>query len=176
MKEFFDKIKKVMIKPRDFFAETKKEGDFSIALEYFLLLVLVMFPFGLVASILFNSEEPILDIVVGYPIGLVIGITVLFIIIAFYHLFIFMLGGRQGILRTCQAFLYGATAGILLSWLPIVNLLAAFYSVYLTITGISVLQEMKAGRAVLAYFLPLAAIFIFAVILVVLSLTLGGPV
>jgi hypothetical protein len=72
------------------------------------------------------------------------------IVAAWVHLWVYIFGGRKGILQTLRAVLYGNTPYLLLGWIPLVGIVFALWSIALGILGVRELQEMSTQSAVLA--------------------------
>ncbi|MBW2996475.1 YIP1 family protein [Candidatus Woesearchaeota archaeon] len=160
----WQKIKTVIIRPKDFFDAIQSETDIKTCIIFFLIIELIALPLNIVAISLTGP----LNIII-YILSFIIGIVAFFIMLWIYNLIISWLGGKQGIIRTFQAIIYGLTPVILLSWLPFVNIIATLYSVYLTIIGISKLQQITIKKAAWAYFLPLIIIMLVAIIWNIIS-------
>ena len=163
-----ERIKKICFKPREFFDFVKYEDNVWTAIVFFGLMLVTVIPLHYaMTSIL--SQELNLDTFLELIGNMLLGLVFTFILIPFYHLFVWVFGGRNGIKKTTQTLLYGATPTILVSWIPIVSLIVAFYSMYVTIVGLKVLQDMKTWKAVLSYIVPFAIL----VVLVILSTTIN---
>ena len=103
----------------------------------------------------------VIPVMVGYMV--VGGIASLFIGSAWTHLWVYLLGGREGFTQTFKAVAYGATPSYAFGWIPFVGLIAgSIWALVLNIIGIRELHGITTGRAVGAYLL---AIFIPGVII-----------
>jgi hypothetical protein len=103
----------------------------------------------------------IVPIIVGYMV--VGGIVGLFIGSAWTHLWVYLLGGREGFTQTFKAVAYGATPSYAFGWIPFVGgIVGSIWAIVLTIIGIRELHGITTGRAVGAYLL---AVFIPGVII-----------
>jgi len=103
---------------------------------------------------------------------LVIGFTGTFILAAWIHLWVYLLGGRRGILRTVTAIVYGSTPSLILGWIPILGVIFALWSLVLGVLGIRELQALSTAKAILAIALAL----MIPLIIVLLALALFLPV
>ena len=169
---FFNNIKDVTIKPRSFFENIKAEKGWSPSIIFFLLLQAILLLVGVIGFMVFGglfSIRLFFGLISELGFFSIIGIITYTVSILIYHVLILLFRGKQGMLRTFQVFLYGIAPVLILSWIPILNVLAAFYAIYIMIVGISVLQEMKVWKAILIYFIPLIATAIFALILLLLG-------
>lgn len=103
----------------------------------------------------------IVPIIIGYTI--VGGIVGLFVGGAWTHLWVYLLGGREGFTQTFKAVAYGATPSYAFGWIPFVGLIAGpIWALVLNIIGIRELHGITTGRAVGAYLL---AVFIPGVVI-----------
>lgn len=84
---------------------------------------------------------------------------------AWLHLWVYILGGRQGILQTVHAVIYGSTPRLLLGWIPLLGFLFMLWSLVLVILGIRELQKLDTLKAILA----VAIAVMIPVILVILA-------
>jgi hypothetical protein len=57
---------------------------------------------------------------------------------------------------------------LLLGWIPLVNIIAAIWSLIVEIIGIRQLHELTTGRAILAVLIPIILAIILAVVLAAL--------
>jgi hypothetical protein len=165
--EVFRKIWDICIRPKEFFEGIVSETDIWKPVTYYSILSLIVLPLNI---ILFCLLGLILDWA-GFFVFLltfIVGMAIFFGFLFLYHWIISLFGGNKGLLRTFQAFIYGVTPGLVLSWIPIVNIFAAIYSIVLTIIGISKLHEIKAWKAAVAYFVPLIAVFVLSLVLFLL--------
>jgi hypothetical protein len=89
-----------------------------------------------------------------------------FIIGAWLHLFVYLLGGRKGYLQTLKSVIFGSTPAMLIGWIPFIGILAGIWSIALEILGIRELQEMSTGKAALAVIL---AILIIVIIIIAIA-------
>jgi hypothetical protein len=71
------------------------------------------------------------------------------------HLFVRLLGGKQGLRRTIRAVVYASTPLVLLLWLPPAFVATPLWSAALVAVGLQRLQEITIVRAVIALVLPL---------------------
>lgn len=165
---FLGKIWFSIFRPREFFDYIEEEVKVYSSILYFVLLLILTLPLHFIV-IGFIGNDFSYSLFIEMLFNLIIGAIFTIILLPFYHLFVYIFGGRNGIKRSMQTFLYGATPTIAVSWIPILPILASFYSIYVTVIGLKKLQEMRIMRAVLAYIIP----FLILVTLVILSITIG---
>ena len=161
---FLEKIKLVITNPKEFFRKIEAEKNIKTSIMFYIYLQLIVLPFGILAGFLTGQVDTLLKALV-FPLAFIFGLFIFFFALLVYHYIIRLFGGRQGIIRTFQAFIYGATPALLLSWIPIVNILVSFYSMYLNIIGLIKLHRMETHKAVIAYFAPAIIILFISLIL-----------
>jgi hypothetical protein len=69
---------------------------------------------------------------------------------AWTHLWVYIFGGRNGIMQTMKAIAYGMTPAFLLGWIPLVGIVFAVWAFILDIFGIRELAGISTGKAVIA--------------------------
>ncbi|ABS55816.1 hypothetical protein Mboo_1298 [Methanoregula boonei 6A8] len=84
------------------------------------------------------------------------------------HLWVWILGGRNGAGQTLKAFLYGLTPALIFGWIPVVGILFAVWSFILDILGLRELAGLSPARAalamVIAVLIPLVVVAVFLVV------------
>lgn len=168
---FWEKIRYITISPERFFDLIEREIDIKKSIIYYFLIQLMVLPLGIIVSVLLNPGNTILSIFT-YILAIIVGMGIYFLILLLYHLIMPWFGGHQGMIRTFQALIYGSTPAFLLSWIPFINILAAFYSIYLSILGLIRLQQMETWKAIVAYFIPGILAFTLALIATIFILVL----
>ncbi len=171
--DLLETIKKSWFHPKEFFSSLGP-ADIGGAWKYYALislvpLVLMLILFGAMGAAFaalsgFGALAPFLGgLLIVIPIAMYIGMIILvFVGAAISHIFVYLVGGRQGYARTFQASTYGTTPGVLLGWIPFIGIIFYLWSIYTYVTGISVLHKMSMGRAFLSWLLPI--IIVFAVV------------
>jgi len=80
---------------------------------------------------------------------------------------VYIAGGRKDIMQTEKAAIYGSTPFLLLGWIPVIGLvIGGIWAIILTIIGLRELHEITTGKAILAYVLALAIIFVILILIV----------
>jgi hypothetical protein len=98
------------------------------------------------------------------PIGAAIG---LFIGAGILHLLVMLIVGSRnsGFEGTFRVGAYSSVTS-LVSWIPIIGLIASLYGIYLAIVGIREVHNTTTGKAALVVFIPAIVVGILIVILV----------
>ncbi len=184
-----DKIKEFMFNPSHAFRGVKEERavatfKYLVILAFFyagmatLMALLQVFPHPF-SSGFSPTGIPVLDpvrIITDILSIVITTILTLGIYGVWLHLWVFILGGRKGILQTGKSVCYSATPSLLLAWIPVIGTLVGLvWTVIINVIGIKELHGLSDNRAALAVVLAvvvaviLAAIAVGALVLAVLS-------
>lgn len=181
-----ERIKSVLASPDEFFASVEKEQGFGAPVKYLAVTSLVnLIGYIIVMSLTAGTAPftPMLQIFAGslpilaYIFTWILSVTAPFIYAALFHVSAYLFGGRNGYTQTYKAFVYGSTASNLIGWIPYAGILGTLYSVYLTVKGVSVLQDMSMGRAAAGIAAPIAIFAVLAFLLMgsAIFAYLGAP-
>jgi len=181
MNEMPELIKGFLLSPTETFRKVREAGT-GEALMYLAVLTVI---FSVLAGIVAATG---IGNVTGSEMGSVAGVAggivaIPFVFVAvligtiiggvILHIFVYLVGGRQGIGQTIKAVIYAQTPNLLLGWIPFLGVITGIWTLVLEILGIRELQKLTTGRAVLAVLLPV----ILAIILAFLaSTTISGMV
>ncbi|MEA3488578.1 MAG: YIP1 family protein, partial [Euryarchaeota archaeon] len=183
-----ERIKGFLFSPSDTF-DNSREDTLGDALKYFIVLLAIyavllaiiaavafsvivgmMGPLG-AAMVPFGAGTGALA-AIGAFIGAIIGgIIGIFIGGLWLHLWVYVVGGRNGFTQTIKAVTYGMTPSLLLGWIPGVNIIAAIWALIVEIIGIRQLHELSTGKAVLAVIIAIAIPVIIGIVFIVLIAT-----
>ena len=126
---FFEKMIGLILSPSRTFNELKSStlGD---AFMYFLPLLVIYsilssFTMGLASTHFIET------------------IFIIFILWIVTHIFAYIVGGRNGIVQTLKAVVYGYTPILLLGWIPIVFFISYIWSLILIIYGVKQLHSLS---------------------------------
>ncbi len=182
--DFLEKVKGLLLEPSKTF-DSLKDEPLEEALKYYAIIAAVysalfalMFAF---AGSLFGSMMGYRNLGTMMGAGVGIGAAVVFFVMfmilaiagafiggAILHIFVYIVGGRKGIVQTIKAGMYGSTPSLLLGWIPFIGMIATIWSLIVEVIGIRQLHELTTGRAVLAILIPIILAIILAVILAAL--------
>jgi hypothetical protein len=174
--EILEKVKLVFSDPEKFFNSVKGE-DLGEPVKYYLILLLIptlfitlmssLFLSGLFSTLAWYMPDietmpamilqtlgPIAGLFVGgmFYISMAVGSIISAVIL---HVIIYLFGGKKGFVNTYKATAYGNTPSVLFSWIPMVNIIFGLWSWYLVVKGLSKLQGLTMGMALLATLIPL---------------------
>ncbi len=186
--DWLDTAKAVITDPNNFFTgETRRDG-FGYPLRFAALSIVITSIISAVTAVFYTSAMSGFDagaIVLAMVAALVIGIIGLFIGTVILHIFVYLLGGKNGYRATLAVFAYVTALSPLsaaVSIVPLLGELVAFlislYGVYLGIKGIENFQDMTTERAAIAVILSAVLLFLISIVLwmiVFLYLMVTGP-
>jgi hypothetical protein len=81
----------------------------------------------------------------------------------YYHVFVLLFGGQQGLTRTVKVVMYAYTPYFILGWIPFVSIIGVIWSWILLIIGFKENQDLSIGKAVLVWLVPLILMIILIV-------------
>ena len=167
------KVKGFLLKPVETFQQSRNDEP-GVIFPYFAALLLINAILSAIITLIGIETMPRLA---GMPEGIAIpvivflmalagGFILTLIFAAWLHLWVYILGGRKGIMQTFKAIIYGHTPRLLLGWIPVIGFIFVLWSLALGILGIRELQEISTGKAILAVviavIIPLILILIVA--------------
>ncbi|MEN6395034.1 MAG: YIP1 family protein [Methanoregula sp.] len=169
----FTKVKGFFINPVETFRQSKAD-DTKTVFTYFGVLLLIYAILTAVTALLGMFAMPTYF---GTPFGLALPVLVFFMMLiggfivtlifaVWLHLWVYILGGRKGIMQTINAMIYSSTPRLLLGWIPFVGIIFSLWSLVLGVLGIRELQEMSTTKAILAVAI---AIIIPLIIIILLA-------
>ncbi|PKL57598.1 MAG: hypothetical protein CVV34_06680, partial [Methanomicrobiales archaeon HGW-Methanomicrobiales-5] len=157
MNAIVTKVKGFLVNPVETFQQSRDDEP-GVVFTYFGALLLLH---AILAALITLVGIEIMPRFAGIPGGPAFPVIVFFmaliggfiftlIFAAWLHLWVYILGGRKGIMQTLKAIIYGNTPRLLLGWIPVIGFVFAIWSLVLGILGIRELQEMSTGKAILA--------------------------
>ena len=175
----------VLLSPRRFFDELPPDGPLGTPVLYFLIcyalntainlvvgLATVAVPMGLAMAAGSQDARPATVVIVVLALVLValvllplLSVVLFFVSVLIQHLIIRLLAGRnqRGLPATLRVSCYSVGAPVAVSWVPLVNLVVAFYCFYLFTTGLRRVHRISTVKA-LAAILIAAALFLVPVV------------
>ena len=152
-----DKVKGFLLSPVETFQQSRNDEP-GFVFSYFAALLLLH---AIFATLVAAVGIEVMPRFAGMPGGIAIPIMVFLmalaggfiftlIFAAWLHLWVYLLGGKKGIMQTFKAIIYGHTPRLLLGWIPFIGFFFVLWSLVLGILGIRELQEISTGKAILA--------------------------
>ncbi|MFA4859265.1 YIP1 family protein [Methanoregula sp.] len=107
----------------------------------------------------------------GFFIIMMYSVIFILLLTAWIHLWVYLFGGRKGIMQTFKAILYGDTPNLLLGWIPFIGIIFTLWSLVLGVLGIRELQEISTRNAVLAVTIAIITMLIPVILLTAYLMT-----
>ncbi|WEL19406.1 YIP1 family protein [Candidatus Nanohalococcus occultus] len=172
--DWFQDLKSVLTGPSEFFEQLEDYSLGQSAKFAGLMGALIGGLIGLVV-ILFGVVSPgatgtsaVTSVVIGLLMPVLLGVFYIlnaFISGALMHVVAYALGMRD-VEKTVSAFTYSLSITVI-SWIPLINFLAAIYSLYIQYVGIKKLHDTTPFRAfIVAISLPVAGMLLYIALLV----------
>ncbi len=168
-----DKAKGCLLSPVETFRQSK-DDELSTVFTYFIALLLFNAILSAALAAVMIETLPALAMMAGgisVPVAiflmmLVGGFIATLVFGAWLHLWVYLFGGRRGIMQTINAVIYGSTPRLLFGWIPFIGFIFTLWSLALGILGVRELQEIDSLKATLAVAL---AVMIPVILLIVLA-------
>ena len=171
------RIKGILLNPVETFRQSKDEESKAV-LAYLAVLVIINSLFFTISVKYMGSDSgpaALFPGLGGFFITLffviVISPFVVALSIVWLHLWVYILGGRKGIIQTARAFVYSLTPNILFGWIPYISFIFVIWSIILNVLGIRELHQISTARAVIAYLIAfvIPLIFLLFILLCLIS-------
>lgn len=177
MQEWFDTSKQIVFDPKTFFDGTETHEDYRYAIK-----------FAITSGVIFSVLSALVSLGQSVPTGVMLSekmmalalgpvLSPIFAVIgllfgtAVFHALIYLAGGR-GAHKTADVVAYTSAVQTFFGWIPIVNILAGIYGLYVYIVGFREVHELSTLRAAAVVLVP---IFVVVAIMVSLLLWVMAP-
>lgn len=178
LEDWFGTAKQVVFSPDAFYAGAEPSDDFTPGMRFAVtslvisgvlngVLMLAFFPFlgmGVEDTLLKAALQPVAG-VIGGTLGLLLSAGIV-------HVFVYLLGG-SGYVKSVDIVAYATAAQAFFGWIPVLNVLASLYVIYIQARGIEHFHDFSFGRALVAAVAPL--LFILLAIIVGVFLFIDVP-
>lgn len=162
--------KLMLTEPDTFIDQYDEDHGIGYPITFVTVSVIVMaLPITLL-MVLANLSSPA-DLRAATIIGaaiVIIGFVAAIVEMLLVHAVVYALGGREGSVSTFEAYAFPSAVRIGLSWIPLVNLAAGFYGLYLQVKTLGSFQNVSAGRSAVA--LILASVFVLPTMVIAIAL------
>lgn len=168
VQSFINAVRGVVTAPVGFFRSIRREGDFVNPLIFAIICYEVSAILGGLLSLVgVTGTRGFGSFLIGIilaPIGAAIG---LFIGAGILHLLVMLIVGSRnaGFEGTFRVGAYSAVT-TLVSWIPIIGLIASLYGIYLAIVGIREVHNTTTGRAALVVLIPAVVVFLLVLLII----------
>jgi hypothetical protein len=171
---FIRTVQGVLLNPVSFFRGIAKRGDFVNPAIFAIICALISALLGGIISLALSplfagagdtAGETLGGGVVGFVLTVILSpiytAVALLVGAGIYHLLVLLLvrPGNAGFEATFRVVCYAAAIQ-LISWIPIVNIVAAIYGIVLSVFGIREVHSTTTGRAVAIVLIPVAVILL----------------
>lgn len=166
-----EKARGFLLKPVETFQQSRDDEPGAVFLYFIALLLVNAILSSVIAATVIGTIPALAGLNLGVPFpvivffaALVAGFICTLIFAAWVHLWVYLFGGRKGIMQTTNAIIYGQTPRLLFGWIPVIGFIFTLWSFVLNILGIRELQELSAMKATLvvaiAVLIPLILIIL----------------
>jgi hypothetical protein len=168
VQSFISAVRGVVTAPVGFFRSIRREGDFVNPLIFAIICYEVSAILGGLLSLVgVTGTRGFGSFLIGIilaPIGAAIG---LFIGAGILHLLVMLIVGSRnaGYEGTFRVGAYSAVT-TLVSWIPIIGLIASLYGIYLAIMGIREVHNTSTGKAAIVVLIPAVVVFLLVVLII----------
>lgn len=191
-KDIFEKAKTFIMDPKTAFDRETKSDAIS-GLKYAVIWLFIMALLSAIVYGIFGNRissfmtsmwlpESVMEaeITVGSTlstffgawIGGVIGLLILGL---WLHLWAYILGARMKLENTLKVVFYGNTPSYVLGWIPLLNVIATIWALVLYIMGLTRLQKLTTGKAILTLVIAILIPGIIVGALVIMFIGLMSP-
>lgn len=179
--DFIEKVKGFLLEPSKTFDALKEEPLEEATKYYAVLAALYSALLALLLTFAGNLAGPMMDFgnmgimkEAGTGIGSAIIIFVALMIFliagafiggAITHIFVYIVGGRSGIVQTIKAGMYGSTPSLLFGWIPVIEFIVLIWSLAAEVIGIRQLHELTTWKAISVVILMIISAIILTIAL-----------
>jgi hypothetical protein len=176
------KMKGFLLNPVETFQQSKTDEP-NVVFTYFgVLLLFNAIITAVIAAVGIETMKQFAGMSYGVALPIMVFVMMLvggfictLIFAAWLHLWVCIFGGKNGIMQTVNAVIYGSTPILLLSWIPFIGIIFTLWSLVLNVLGIRELQELSTGKAILvvaiAVIIPLIILILVAAYFFTTSMT-----
>ncbi len=166
-----EKVKGLFLKPVETFQQSRADEPGAVLTYFAVLLLINAILTAILSAVIITDATALPAIIPGVPLPVIVflamlvaGIILTCICAVWVHLWVYIFGGRKGIMQTLKAIVYGQTPRLLLGWIPFIGFIFTLWALALGILGIRELQELSTLKAILvvaiAVMIPLILIII----------------
>lgn len=177
MKKFIERLRKLFLTPKVFFAnETKYKKLKPVVILYFLLL-LISTLFDLISFFVITfyvnkvqlSSGDLSQVIIGSLINFLIAFLTSFIWAFLLHSYLKLFKARGDFPVTYRIFVYSSAPSLLFDWVPVIGIIAALYGLYLLFVGTQLMHNLSKRTTVIAYLLLLGFIFLYILLRLIIT-------
>jgi hypothetical protein len=168
VQSFINTVRNVVTAPADFFRGIRREGDFVNPLIFAIICYEVSAILGGLLSLVgVSGSRGIGSFLIGIVLAPIGAAIALFIGAGILHLLVMLIIGSRnaGFEGTFRVGAYSAVTS-LVSWIPIIGLIASLYGIYLAIVGMREVHNTTTGKAALVVLIPAVVVILLALLII----------
>ena len=166
LNDIINRAKSIITSPTNFFNSISNESGYGGPVKFYtVMLIAYSLLLGISSTLLLDAAFEVTLLIISVVTTVLVAIPLTFVGAGITHIFVSILGGKQGYNQTYKANIYSSTPSLLLGWIPIAGFMAGLYSLYLLIKGLSTLQKMSMGRAAAAVLIPIILLIIIVIVI-----------
>lgn len=170
--EWLESAESLLGSPGEFFRSENRRSPMEYPLKFAAVSITLAAVFNAARSLVFSSPMggagmagSVVSAATSFIGGLIGGLIGVFLLGAFIHIFVYLLGGRNGIGNTISVYQYATVISpitALLAFVPLIgqlaSLLVGIYGLFIQVKGLEEFQDLSTGRALIAALIPVVLI------------------
>jgi hypothetical protein len=170
VQSFINAVRNVITAPANFFRGIRRQGDFVNPLLFAIICYEISAILGGLLGLVgvgMGGTQGFGSFIVSLILAPVFAAIGLFIGAGIIHLLVMLIVGSSnaGYEATFRVSAFSSVTS-LVSWIPIVGLIASLYGVYIAIMGIREVHSTTTGKAALVVLIPVVVVILLAILLV----------
>lgn len=180
LENWFENAKEIVFRPSQFFEAVRPSEGYDQPLQFALVSLVIGSVLGSVVTYVLGSQLGTytagagpLSILGSSAQSIVGGLIGLFLWAGIVHLFVYLLG-RKEYRKTFEVISYATAVTAFFGWIPVLNLFAGLYSIYVQARGIENYHQLSFGKALAAVLIPTLVILAFFAIAAIAAIYLAA--
>jgi hypothetical protein len=170
VQSFINAVRGVVTAPVGFFRGIRREGDFVNPLIFAIICYEISAILGGLLGLVgvgMGGTQGFGSFLIGIILAPIFAAIGLFIGAGILHLLVMLIVGSRnsGYEGTFRVGAYSSVTS-LVSWIPIIGLIASLYGIYLAIVGIREVHNTTTGRAALVVLIPAVVVFLLVLLII----------
>lgn len=168
LENFVETTKELLLNPVEKLKALRDE-KLEDAFVYLIALIVILSVLSAVVTALIGGMALGINVLLFGLIGLIVEYIILTLIASvILHIFVYILGGRNGVGQTVKAVIYSFVPTAVLGWIPLLGIIGLIWSVVLQILAVRELQDMSTARAAIAVILLLVILLVVLVVIILM--------
>src|SRR5215216_4614256 len=168
VQSFISTVQRVVLQPVEFFRGILRQGDLINPLIFAIICYEVAAILGGLLSLVgFSGSRGFGAFIISIILAPIFAAIGLFIGARILHLLVMLIVGSRnsGFEGTFRVGAYASVTS-LVSWIPIIGLIASLYGIYLAIVGIREVHNTTTGRAAIVVIIPAVVVFLLILLII----------